>query len=82
MAVEADRLVEIPVEDLSKLRNLYKSSQNDGRTHIAYGSIDIYMRWLELDPTATTYIKFYCLNGDFSDGTFIVIVSEQNCNWV
>lgn len=82
MALEADRLVEIPVEDLSTLRNLYKSSEIDSRTHIAYESIDVYMRWLEQDPNASTYIKFYCLNGDFSDGTFIVIVSIQNCTWV
>lgn len=75
MAVEVDRLVEIPAEDLLTLRSLYKSPENGSRTHIAYESIDIHMRWLEQDPNASTYIKFYCLNGDFSDGTFIVIVS-------
>lgn len=75
MAVEADRLVEIPSKDLSTLRNLYKSPENGSRTHIAYESIDVYIRWLEQDPNANMYIKFYCLNGDFSDGTFIVIVS-------
>lgn len=74
MAVK-DRLVEIPLQDLSTLKNLYKSSENESRTRIAYESIDVYIRWLEQDPNANTYIKFYSLNGNFSDGTFIVIVS-------
>lgn len=77
MAVAADRLVEILPKDLSTLKNLYKSAENDSRTHIAYESIDVYIRWLEQDPNASTYIKFYCLNGDFSDGTFIVTVSMR-----
>lgn len=74
MAVVADRLVEIPQKDLSTLKNLYKPKDGE-RTHIAYAAIDIHIRWLEQDPEANTYIKFYCLNGDFSDGTFFVNVS-------
>lgn len=75
MTAVTDRLVEIPLQDLPTLKNLYKSSENESRTRIAYGSIDVYIRWLEQDPNANTYIKFYSLNGNFSDGTFIVIVS-------
>lgn len=75
MVVIGDSLVEIPFEDILRLQDLYRSSKNGTRTHIAYESIDVYIRWLKQDPNAHTYIKFYCLNGDFSDGTFIVIVS-------
>lgn len=73
MAVVLDRLVEIPFEDLSTLKNMYKSKDGE-RTHIAYEAIDVHIRWLEQDPNANTYVKFYCLNGDFSDGTFFVMV--------
>lgn len=75
MAIGVDRLVEIQQRDLLTLRNMYTSSEVGSKTHIAYETIDTYIRWLEKDPIANNYIKFYCLNGDFSDGTFIVIVS-------
>lgn len=76
MAVGVDFLAEIQQKDLSKLKNMY-ASKDGSRTHIAYATIDNYIRWLEQDPKASSYIKFYCLNGDFSDGTFIVIVSME-----
>lgn len=72
--VAVDHLVEIQQKDLSTLKDMY-ASKDGSRTHIAYATIDTYIRWLKKDPKASAYIKFYCLNGDFSDGTFIVIVS-------
>lgn len=74
MAVGVDYLVEIQKKHLPILKEIY-ASKDGSKTHIAYATIDNYIRWLEKDPKASTYIKFYCLNGDFSDGTFIVIVS-------
>lgn len=77
MAVGIDCLVEIKRKDLIILKNMYKSTKVGSRTHIAYETIDTFIRWLEKDPKASSYIKFYCLNGDFSDGTFIVTVSSD-----
>lgn len=76
MAAVSDHLVEIPSKDLPTLKNMYKSKDGE-RTQIAYEAIDVLMRILEQDPSANTFIKFYCLNGDISDGTFIVMVSNK-----
>lgn len=70
----ADRLVEIQYSDLPALKKLY--TPDGSKSYIAYMTIDIYTRWLEQDPDESKYIKFFCLNGDFSDGTFIVTVSK------
>lgn len=75
MAAVPDRLMEIPSKDLPTLKNMYKPIDGE-RTQIAYEAIDVHMRILEQDPSANSFIKFYCLNGDFSDGTFIVMVSK------
>lgn len=74
MAAVKDRLVEIEKKDFCILKNLY-ASKNGSRTSIAFSTIDTYIRWIEKDPNESRYIKFFCLNGDLSDGTFIVIVS-------
>lgn len=74
-AATADRLMEIQQKDLPILKEMY-ASKDGSRTQIAYEAIDTHIRWLEQDPNANTYMKFYCLNGDFSDGTFIAIVSR------
>lgn len=69
----SDHLVEIPPEDWQQLRSLYKSDEE--KSYIAYCTIDNYIRFVKQDPNIQ-HIKFYCLNGDFSDGTFVVIVSQ------
>lgn len=74
MSAVPDRLVEIQQKDLSILKNMY-TSKDGCRTNIAYITIVNYIRWIEIDPNESKDIKFLCLNGDFSDGTFIVIVS-------
>lgn len=71
--MEADRLVEIQRSDLHILRDLH-AAKSDCRVSIALATIGNYIQWLE-DPNESKYVKFYCLNGDFSDGTFIVVVS-------
>lgn len=73
MAIIADHLMEIQHKDLPALRDMYNS--NDSKTHTAYTTIDNYIRWLQQGPEETKYIKFFCLNGDFADGTFAVTVS-------
>lgn len=69
----ADCLVEIQHKNLPILREMYNSP--GGKTHTAYTTIDNYIRWIEQGPEETKHIKFLCLNGDFSDGTFVVTVS-------
>lgn len=66
-----DQLVEIERKDWPKLKNLY--TPDGSRSYIAYTTIDNYIRWFEQDPNVKD-IKFLCLNGDFSDGTFVVTV--------
>lgn len=76
MATIEDRLVEIQKKNLCILKDLY-AAKNGSRTSIAFSTIDTYIRWIEKDPNESKYIRFFCLNGDFSDGTFIVIVSMK-----
>lgn len=69
-----DQIVEINRKDWPKLKELYTP---DGvKSYIAYTTIDNYIRWFDQDPN-TKHVKFYCLNGDFSDGTFVVTVSDS-----
>lgn len=68
----SDHLVEIDQKEWPKLRDLYKAKGSN--RYVAYMTISNYIRWFEQDPNLK-HIKFYSLNGDFSDGSFIVIVS-------
>lgn len=68
----SDRLVEITQKELSRLRTLYAAV--DSKRYVAYMTISNYMRWFEKEPNLKD-ITFFCLNDDFSDGTFVVIVS-------
>lgn len=71
MAV-ADRLVEITRRDLEILKKLY-AINGSAQNYVTYTAIDNYIRWFEKD-SQLKHIKVYCLNGNFSDGTFVVIV--------
>ena len=66
-----DRLVEIDQKHLPNLKSLY--TPDGSKSYIAYMAIDTYIRWFEQDPTVK-HIKFFCLNGVFSDGTFDLTV--------
>lgn len=75
-----DRLVEIERKDLPSLKNLY--NPDGSKSYIAFTTIDNYMRWFEQDPNVK-HIKVFCLNGDFSDGTFVLTVcirTDQKTN--
>lgn len=69
----SDQLTEIDRNDLLVLRDLYKP--DGSKNYIAYVTIDTYIHWFQQDPNVE-HVKFYCLNGDFSHGTFVVIVSS------
>lgn len=70
-----DHLVEIQYNDLWKLKKLYTPDGSKGFS-IAYMTIENYTRWIVQNPEESKNIKFFCLNGDFSDGTFVVTVSN------
>lgn len=67
----SNKLVEIQTKNWLQLRNLY--APNGPHTFLGYNLVDNYVRWLEKDSNLKNII-FYSLNGDWSDGTFIVIV--------
>lgn len=70
----ADRLAKIAIIDLPKLRDLYKSQADVKTNGISVTTIQNYIDWFAQDPNLA-HVDFYCLNEDFSDGTFAVIVS-------
>lgn len=68
----SDKLVEIESENWAALRNLY--SAEDPNTIYAHCTVDNYIRWLETEPQQKDWF-IYSLNGDWSDGTYAVVVS-------
>lgn len=68
----SNSLSEIDRRDLTKLLHLYKS--NGAKSYIGYLTLSNYIGFFTQDPDIK-HVKVYCLNGDFSDGTFIVTVS-------
>lgn len=68
---QVDKLVEIPVGEWFQLQELFRC---DWPKHIiAFNVLDNAIRWLKQDPQLK-YFKFFSLNGDWSDGTFIQMV--------
>lgn len=70
----SDKLVEIESQDWAALRDLY--SAEDPNTIYAHCTVDNYIRWLEKEPQQKDW-RFYSLNGDWSDGTYAVVVSSN-----
>lgn len=66
-----DKLTEIDRKDLPILKSLY--IPDGSKDYITFTTIDTYIRWFKQDPNVT-HIKFFCLNGDFSDGTLVMTV--------
>lgn len=69
-----DFISEISKTDLPKLRDLYLRDWPENV--IGYYTVNNFIRWLEKEPNIVN-LKFYCLNGDFSDGTFAFVVSGK-----
>lgn len=67
----SDRLVEIDRNELHHLKRIHEA--NGSETYVAYMTISNYIKWFEQDANLKN-IKFYCLNGNYSDGSFIVTV--------
>lgn len=67
----SDYLVEIEKINWPILKDLY--TPDGEKSYTAFTTIDNYIRWFEEDSNIK-HVKFVCLNGDFSDGTFVVTV--------
>lgn len=67
----ADHLVQIQPEEWPKLKGSYLPETPE--TVLGLATIDNYIRWIKNDPKTENLI-FYSLNGDWSDGTFVVKV--------
>lgn len=72
--MSTDRRVEIARKDWPKLRDLYTPEKS--RSYMAYTALENYIHWVTVDPNVK-HVNIYSLNGDFSDGTFAIIVN--NC---
>lgn len=65
----------IPIESLSELRDLYKKDWP--KNILPFYLIQNYLDWHLQDPKfVEENIEFVCLNGDWSDGTFYVLVRD------
>lgn len=66
-----DILQEIPDEKLPELKKLYK--QNWPYTNYVYYFVETAIQIRQKYPEGG-YVKIYCPNGDFSDGTILAIL--------
>lgn len=74
-----NHLVEIKnLKDLQSLQNLYKT--NGPQSYIGYLTLGNYIGFFTQDPNVK-HVRVYCLDGDYSDGTFVVTVSSLHF-WV
>lgn len=67
-----DHLVKINPENLKSLKELYEKAGS--KYYITYLTIKNYLNWF-VQHSEVKNVDFYSLNGDISDGTFVVIVS-------
>lgn len=66
-----DILQKIDRCDLVKLRDIFKHNWPYAIQY--YMFVDNWIKWLERKPGVG--VEFYCPDGDFSDGTFVAIVT-------
>lgn len=71
--VVGDKLVEIPPVEWPNLQELFKV--NWPVNVVAFYTIQNYINWFKKEPSLPN-IKFYSLNGDWSDGTYIIVVCD------
>lgn len=67
-----NRLVEIKSEQWESLKSLYLPETPE--TILGLSTISNYARWIQQDRHIDN-LAIYSLNGDWSDGTFVVVVS-------
>lgn len=68
-----DKICEVPPTQWVELRDMFASDWP--RNIYAYNLLENYLEWRERDPKIKN-LKIYSLNGDWSDGTFVVVVSS------
>lgn len=68
------KITRIQPSDWMMLRDLCKTNWPENIA--SYQTIDNFIRWYNQDPKLE-HVNFYSLNGDWSDGTFLIVVS--NC---
>lgn len=69
---ENNQLVEVNRGDWTALRDLYR---RDWPEHfLGFLTVDTFIRWTEQRPDIK-HLSIYSLNGDWSDGTFVCVVS-------
>lgn len=73
MSASGDRLVAIPGIEWKNLRDLFQPKWPANA--VAYYTIDNYINWLQLKP-AMKNIQVYSLNGDWRDGTYLIVVGR------
>jgi hypothetical protein len=66
-----DELIEISKDSLAELRDLYK--KNWPLNNIGFYTIDNYIRWFQKESSIEN-LKILSLNGDWSDGTYVIVV--------
>lgn len=71
--VVGDELVEIPPVEWQSLQELFKV--NWPANVVAFYTIQNYINWFKKEPNLPN-IKIYSLNGDWSDGTYIIVVCD------
>lgn len=69
-----NHLVKIECDEWTSLRQLYLPEMPD--TVLGLTTISNYIRWMEKDRHLDN-LAIYSLNGDWSDGTFVVVVSVR-----
>lgn len=69
-----DKLTIIPKNEWSLLRDLHLPDWPSNVT--AYYAIDSYINWCELNSELGQAVRFYSLNDDWQDGTFLIVVNS------
>lgn len=70
-----EKICEIPVEKWTELRDLFLPDWP--KNIYAFNLLENYINWIKKDPNIKN-LKIYSLSGDWSDGTFVVVVSIIN----
>lgn len=74
------KVIEIKSEHWFTLRDKFLC--NWPQEYLGYYMINNYIRWKQQDSKLKN-VNFYSLDGDWSDGTFVIIVSvSTNVYWI
>lgn len=70
-----DSAIKIDKNEWKNLRDLFALGKSE--SFLAYCTVDYFIRFLEIVPDCRDdQIEAFCLNGDWSDGTFVIVVSQ------